>query len=1239
MRTNPLRVSTYTDNTDFYSNVIVKSDIIIDSLTNISFSKINKIFLQKDAINNNIRFNNFIRGINVKNYVVNCNIPDTETNLSVDKFINSQHIIENYTVIARKTDNYFVNSVSSSYISNLNLDNYIFNKINKLILDSIVNLNIVFNNSFFEIKDLESNGTSAIKIDLNTYYYNNLNQLNIINNTSIIGKTNIIGSSGISAFDITVSANKNISINIYDDNDKIIGSRATGVTNGNKFRLTSTNIPHTIYSDNLIFKNSNILPYYTPEILTYIPFTTVDVGNIANRILHSVVAIGSNIYIFGGTNKTFSEYFNDFYKIDISNNRIIKLWDNNNQYGITKRYAHSMVAINNDIYIFGGNVSGNPRSDFFKINISTEIPTLSTIVLTGTSIPIRYLHTMVAINNDIYIFGGAKGAAINLNDLYKIDTTTNNVTRILDNVDTNIISKRYDHTMVAINNDIYIFGGCFNNDITLYNDLYKINTINNSVTRIIYYNKNIISKRGKHSMVAINNSIYIYGGFDDREYYKLNDFYKIDINNNYISRIYTTGHDSYVANQRYYHKMVAINNDIYIIGGSGTELDIKLSGYLKITNNNTILPYIPNTVSRFILETKIYPRYDHTMVAINNDIYIFGGRYGTDIFNDFYKIDTKTNIVTTIFNIIDIISRRTGNSMVAINQYIYIFGGIIGNLDGTSGGLLNDFYRYDTLNNTNFIKIWDNTNVITKRYKHKMVAINNDIYIFGGSSSTGVLNDFFKIDTITNTVTQIWENGNNNITLRRNFSMVAINNDIYIFGGISSSYNEYFNDLYKFNTLTNNVTQIWANRNENITERYNSLMVAFNNYIYIFGGINLNGVYLNDLQRIDTQTTPNPIITELVNYSVNNSKGILPIAKNDIVAINNDIYIFGGVTNNLHNNILDHFYKITQQYIPITPNNIILTGTKTPPITPRTGQSMVAINNDIYIFGGISSYINAGITTYIYYNDFYKINTLTNNITNNVTQIWADGNNNISKRAFHRMVAIDNNIYIFGGAIYGNNEEFDLYKIETSNSYTVTRVLTTETIPRRRLHSMIAIGNNIFIFGGMTKQFGYDLCLSDFYKIDTGNNNTVSSIVNTKISARNGQSMVTSNGFMYIFGGQNQSYSYLNEMYQLSLAGGNINQITDYNNVSLPVRASQGMVSINNDIYIFGGKGESNKILNDFYRMETANNDFTRLWNNNEISITSRQDFSMVAINNEIYIFGGMGYSFTYLNDFYKITY
>ena len=87
------------------------------------------------------------------------------------------------------------------------------------------------------------------------------------------------------------------------------------------------------------------------------------------------------------------------------------------------------------------------------------------------------------------------------------------------------------------------------------------------------------------------------------------------------------------------------------------------------------------------------------------------------------------------------------------------------------------------------------------------------------------------------------------------------------------------------------------------------------------------------------------------------------------------------------------------------------------------------------------------------------------------------------------MVAIESNIYIFGGHTYGGVGGYldDFYKIETNdtNTYNSTKIelqsSDSSNIPSaRRDHSMVAIGSNIYIFGGYN---GADYN-NDLYKIN-----------------------------------------------------------------------------------------------------------------------------------------------------------
>jgi N-acetylneuraminic acid mutarotase len=232
-----------------------------------------------------------------------------------------------------------------------------------------------------------------------------------------------------------------------------------------------------------------------------------------------MVSINNDLYIFGGYNGT--NYLNDFYKINTLNCNVTY---SKTFTSIPERHSHTMVAINNDIYIFGGYDGVYYLNDFYKISTINCNVTYSK---TFTDIPKRSQHSMTAINNDIYIFGGYDRTKTptdtrTLPDFYKIDTLTCNV------VYTNInigVSRRYYHNMVSISSNIYIFGGYDEPYVGYLNDFYRIDTTNYNVTTIYSNNAtNIIPRKTNFGMTAINNDIYIFGGAFD---FATNDFYKI----------------------------------------------------------------------------------------------------------------------------------------------------------------------------------------------------------------------------------------------------------------------------------------------------------------------------------------------------------------------------------------------------------------------------------------------------------------------------------------------------------------------------------------------------------------------------------------------------------------------------------------------------------------------------------------------------------------------------------------
>ena len=92
-------------------------------------------------------------------------------------------------------------------------------------------------------------------------------------------------------------------------------------------------------------------------------------------------------------------------------------------------------------------------------------------------------------------------------------------------------------------------------------------------------------------MVEIDNHIYIFGGGIDGVSY--NDLYKIDINNNYTSEKITLNGD--IPYERFSHSMVAIDWNIYIVGGLDGFGGINITNDLFIITLNIENDVSPNT--------------------------------------------------------------------------------------------------------------------------------------------------------------------------------------------------------------------------------------------------------------------------------------------------------------------------------------------------------------------------------------------------------------------------------------------------------------------------------------------------------------------------------------------------------------------------------------------------------------------------------------------------------------------
>ena len=289
--------------------------------------------------------------------------------------------------------------------------------------------------------------------------------------------------------------------------------------------------------DKFEYENINILNYnaykngFNPIYgrLTDIPY---------NFYRGSAVAIGTDIYLFGGHNSNYTSAMEYAYKYSTSTGIYTKLKKLPYIYGF---YNGSAVAIGTDIYLFGSSSSST-----YAYKYSTITDTYTRL----TDIPYNFYNgAAVAIGTYIYLFGGyfSTTSTSYSKYAYKYSTTTDTYTKL-----TNIPFDFSFGAAVTIGTDIYLFGSSNANHVKY---AYKYSTITDTYTRLT----NIPYEFYYGSAVAIGTDIYLFGSAGS--------------NSSKCAYKYSTTTDTYtkltnIPYSFYRGAAVVIGTDAYLLGGS-----------------------------------------------------------------------------------------------------------------------------------------------------------------------------------------------------------------------------------------------------------------------------------------------------------------------------------------------------------------------------------------------------------------------------------------------------------------------------------------------------------------------------------------------------------------------------------------------------------------------------------------------------------------------------------------------
>eukprot|EP01080_Neovahlkampfia_damariscottae_P001330 gene1330-11412_t len=315
-----------------------------------------------------------------------------------------------------------------------------------------------------------------------------------------------------------------------------------------------------------------------------------------------------------------------------------------------------------------------------------------------------------------------------------------------------------------------------------------------------------------------------------------------------------------------------------------------------------------------------------SMTSYENVIYIFGGYNDNGYLAGFFSFDTLTNHWKEI-KLKEQPYKRSGHSMLTLNDDIYLVGGETMTLRGQAI-LLNDIWKYSIKKN-----YWKeieaknefsfNTKKPSPRFFHSLCKLfNNYLIVFGGFNRTQAFNDFyyFDIETLKWDTISLKEQYGHIPKPMLSHSSTSYLNSVYIYGG------EYFTNesitkkqnLYEFNFYT----KFWKKYDlKTLPPRSNTVMLTIQKSILFFGGF-------DEEAALNSMFNPNDchFYNDLHIYNVDNGKlkEIQNLSDDDFpnkrtkhsgAIVGEKMYIFGGISSHSGDNLNDLcFLKIPKEF-------------------------------------------------------------------------------------------------------------------------------------------------------------------------------------------------------------------------------------------------------------------------------------------------------------------------------------
>jgi hypothetical protein len=280
-----------------------------------------------------------------------------------------------------------------------------------------------------------------------------------------------------------------------------------------------------------------------------------------SRNSHTASVIGSNIWLFGGSNG--EHCFNDLHVFDSHKRR----WHTPHIKGIipTPRFGHAAAVVNDQIFVIGGHEGDDPHqvlNDVYILDIDKM--EWSRPKVHGFHPPPRSFHTVSVVGKNIFLFGGVN-ATHSLHDAFVFNTENN--TWSIVSLEGIPILNRFIHTSFSVGNKVYVFSGNESREY-FFNEVHILDTEKTVWTGHTFARGSEPCRRSGHagSLIELNGRRYflIFGGLGNSE--NLNDVELLDIDNLLWHKCVTSGRPPM---PRYLHSVSVIGQAMFVFGGIG----------------------------------------------------------------------------------------------------------------------------------------------------------------------------------------------------------------------------------------------------------------------------------------------------------------------------------------------------------------------------------------------------------------------------------------------------------------------------------------------------------------------------------------------------------------------------------------------------------------------------------------------------------------------------------------------